>query len=231
MQNNIEQVESMGLGYTTLSAINLKATDSNMASDQPGSRSSYLYQDMRFQVDANVKSVSGLSELNQTLRTARSSCNGRTGGSQDGGPHVEDTDSDRHTLGPRHSVVSHDSLTDGIKSSRVDHLAGSFSNNQEYQRNPIGNPEDLDLKLEEASQAAANKVSPYLSTKSCEEIRSLIKNEIWNIFNRDGTRKRDATVASLTEPASSKRKIVACGFCPKKMFRECDLKYKALSVL
>lgn len=232
VQNNMEQVESMSLGYTSLSAINLKATTNgpNLASDQPGSHSSYLYPDLRFQVDANVNPVSGLNELNQRLRTIPSSCKGQNGVSQDEGPHVGDTDSDRQTLGPRHSVVSHDSLTEGFKISRGDIFPASFSNNPRYQNNPRGKLEALDVKFEEASQAAATKVCSYPNTKSLEEIQSLIKNEFWNIFNRDGTRKRGSTDASLTEPASSKRKTVACKFCPKKMLRECDLKYKALSV-
>lgn len=241
MQNNIEQVESMSLGYTTLSAIDLKVTanDSNMASDQPGSHSSRFFRDMRFQVDTNIIPVSGLNELNQTLRSAWSSCSSRTGGSQDEGPLIGDTDSDRQTLGPKESVVSRDSLTEGSKTSRVDNLPTSFSNIQKCQNHPKGQFVALNIKFEEASQAAANKVHRGSSTKSLEEIQSLIKNEFqlliknefWNISNSGGTRKRDSTDASLTEPAGSKRKTVACEYCPKKMLRECDLKYKALSVL
>ena len=233
VQNNMEQMQSMSLGYTSLSAINLKATSngSNLASDQPGSHSSYLYPDVRFQVDTNVHPVSGLNELNRTLRAVPGSRKGGSGGSQDEGPHVGDTDSDRQTLGPRHSAASHDSFTEGLKMSRGDIFPDSFLNNQRYLNNTKGGFEALDVKFEEASQAAATKVCSYSNTKSLEEIQSLIKNEFWNIFNRDGTRKRDSTDASLTEPASSKRKTVACEFCPKKMLRECDLKYSALSVL
>lgn len=229
----MERVESMSLGFTSLSAINLKATanGSNLASDQAGSHSSYTYPDLRFQVDANVHPVSGLNELNRILRTAPSPRKGRSGGSQDDAPHVGDTDSDRQTLGPRHSVASHDSFTEGFKSSRGDIFPDSFSNNPRHLHNSKGELEALDVKLEEASQAAATRVCSYSNTKSLEEIQSLIKNEFWNIFNRDGTRKRGSTDASLTEPASSKRKTVACEFCPKKMLRECDLKYKALSVI
>lgn len=229
LHNNMERVESISLGYTSLSAINLKATTngSNLTSDQAGSHPSYLYPDLRLQVNENVHPVSGLNELNQTLRAASSLRKGRRDGSQDGGPHVGDTDSDRQTLGPRHPVVSHDSLTEGLKIGKGDIFSGSFSNNPRYLHNFQGELEALNVKFEEASQAAANKVCSYSNTKSLEEIQSLIKNEFWNIFNRDGTRKRSSTDASLTEPASSKRKTVACEFCPKKMLRECDLKYKA----
>ena len=229
MHNNIEQVESMSLGYTTLSAINLKATanNSNMASDQPGSYSSSLYQDLRFPVDANTNPVSGLNGLNKTLRTAWSSSNGRSRGSQDEGTHVGDADSDGQTLGPRHSVGSHDS--EGLEFSRFDdNFLTSLSNDQKYENKPRGKIEALDIKkFEEASQAAATKIHPYSSNTSLEEIRMLIENEFRNIFNRAGTRKRGSTDASLTEPAGSKRKTVACGFCPKKMLRECDLKYQS----
>lgn len=227
--DNIEQVESMSLGYTTLSAINLKATanDSNMASDQPGSHhSSRLYQDL-LEVDANINPVSGLNDPNQILRRARSACKGPSGGNRDEEPQVGDTDSDLQTLGPRCSVISHDSLIEGDKFSSFDDFSTSFANNPKYQNNRNGKFDALDVKFEEASQAAASKVCSSSNIKSFEEIQSLIKNEFWNIFNRDGTRKRGSTDASLTDPAISKRKMVACGFCPKKMLRECDLKYKS----
>lgn len=229
----MERVESISLGYTSLSAINLKATtnSSNVASDQAGSHASYIYPDLRFQVNANVHPVSGLNELNQTLRAPPSPRKGRSGGSQDEGAHVGDTDSDRQTLGPRHSMVSHDSFTEELKIGRGDIFPDRFSNDPRYLHNFKGELEALNVKFEAASQAAATKVCSYSNTKSLEEIQSLIKNEFWNIFNRDGTRKRGSADASLTEPTSSKRKTVACEFCPKKMLRECDLKYKALSVM
>lgn len=233
MQNHIEQAESMSLGYTTLSALNLRATaiESDMASHQPDNHSSHLTQDMHFQVDAAVIPVSGSNELNRTSRNAPNSFSGRSVKSQDEGPLVGALDDNRQALGPKHSVILYDSQLERGKSSRIDNLLNdspiSLLNVQKGHNDSKGKAMTLNMKVEETSQALASEVYNTSNPRSLDEIHSMIKNGILNIFISRGTGKRGSADASLTEPAGSKRRLVTCEVCSKKMFRECDLKYKS----
>lgn len=235
VQSHMEQVESMSLGYTTLSALNLRATaiESDVASNQPDNHSSHLTRDMHFQVDATVIPVSGSNEPNQTSRNAQSTFNGNSVESQDGGPLVGAVDENREALGPKHSVILCDSHLERSKNSRIDNFLNDGPTSplsvQRGQNNSKGKAMTLSMKVEETSQALASKVYKMANTQSLEEVHSLIRNDILNIFISCGTGKRGSADASLTDPPDAKRRLMACGFCPKKMLRECDLKYPKVS--
>ena len=231
VQSHMEQAESMSLGFTTLSALNLRSTaiESDVASNQPENHSSHLTRDMHFQVDATLIPVSGSNELNRSSRNAQSLFNGNSVESEDGGPLVGAVDENREALGPKHSVIRCDSHRERSKNSRIDNFPNdspaSLLSVQHGQSQSKGKAMTLIMKVEETSQALASKVYNMANTQSLEEVHSLIKNDILNIFISCGTGKRGSADASLTDLPDSKRRLVACKFCPKKMHRECDLKY------
>jgi hypothetical protein len=228
----MDQVDSVSLGYTTLSALNLDgaAIESNVVYKQPDSHSSHLRQDMRFQVNENVSAVSGLSELNHSLRSAKSSFTSGSCGSQDQARLVATTENILPTLGSKGVVVSRDLPAEGSRISKIGKLLNdspiSVLNTEKGQDTGSA---ALNVKFEEMSQALATKFHNGSNDQSLEEIKSLIKNEFWDLLKNCGTRKRSFADDSLMEPLGSKRRLVACDRCPKKLLRECDLKYKGMS--
>ena len=223
VQDGIEHVDSMSLGYTTLSALNLKATalETELAPNQPDSHSSQLMQDVRFQVNANSNPVSGFNESNPTLRTGPDSCNGQSGGGQDGGPLAGAVGNHRQSQELKLS-------REGRKFSKIDNLLNdSRAGLLKVQKDPNSAKDTFNQEIEEALQALQTVqalVTQGANTSSVEDVRSLVKNILLNLSGY-ATRKRARPVdASVTEPVGSKRKV-SCGFCPKELDRECDLKY------
>ncbi len=234
VHNNMDHVESSALEYTTLSALNIKATgiESRVAFSQPDSHSSSLAQDVSLQVKATVHPVSGSNELNQSPGGAKSWLRNRSEGSQEEVPPVAATETLHQTGGLKDSVSRHDFLDEESRRSKMGSmlhdLTINLSNNPRSQINSKTKALAL-MKFEEASQALATQVHSGSHTASLEELQSLIKNGFLSMLNSCATRKRSSAEASLSEPSGSKRKLVACEFCPKKLHRECDLKYRVLS--
>lgn len=226
-QINMDQVNSISLGYTTLSALNLggAAIESNVVYNQPDSHSSHLTQDMQFQVNETV--------IPESLRSAKSSFNSRSCGSQDQAHLVANRENSLPTLGSKYSVVSRESPVEGSRIIEIGKLLNHSSTNMLNTEKSLNNDKGsaaLNVKCEEMSQALATKFHNGSNTQSLEEIKSLIKNEFWDLLKNCGTtRKRSSADASLVEAPGVKRKLVACDSCPKKLYRECDLKYKGKS--